>query len=48
MIKAHVVREQEHSSRSEFIAVAAIIELPGIGIPMIEMTVLDGQDFAIA
>ena len=47
MVESHIVGQQEHGSGGEFIGSARIVELPRIGVPMVEVAVFDRQNFAI-
>jgi len=47
MVKAHVVGEQEYRAVAKLLTLAAIVEGPGIRIPMVEMPVLDRNHFFV-
>src|ERR1035438_824028 len=47
VVQPHVIRQQKYSPGSQLASVPAIVELPGIGVPMVEMAVLHREHLAV-
>src|SRR5436309_14373101 len=47
VVEPHIIWQKEHTARAELVARARIIELPWIGIPVVEMPILDWQHLAV-
>jgi len=47
VVKAHIVWQEENRAGGEFVGVAPVVELPGVGVPMVKMAVFYRENFAV-
>ena len=47
VVKPHVTRQEKDRAGAKFVSIAAVLELPGVVVPVVKMAVLDREHFAI-